>query len=61
MGHQGQVVDETFAGEVTVTARLPQERFAAFQASLREISRGTIEAQVMESSETTIMPLETGG
>jgi uncharacterized YigZ family protein len=61
MGHQGQVVDETFAGEVTVTARLPQERFAAFQASLREISRGTIEAQVMESSETTIMPLETEG
>jgi uncharacterized YigZ family protein len=55
----GQILDEAFAGEVTLSARLPQARLAKFQSDLRELSRGQIEAQVIESSESTIMPLET--
>jgi len=54
---QGQVLDEEFAAEVTVTARLPQEHLAGFQDGLRELSRGKIEATVIETNEATIMPL----
>lgn len=57
--HQGQILEEDFAGEVTVKARLPQERFPAFQEALQELSRGKIEPQVIASSEATIMPIET--
>ncbi len=57
--HQGQVLEETFAAQVTVTAQIPQRSFPAFQAGLRELSRGAIEPQIIASSESTIMPLET--
>ncbi len=54
---QGQVLDEEFAAEVTVTARLPQGHLAGFQDGLRELSRGKIEATVIETNEATIMPI----
>ena len=54
---QGQVLDEEFAAEVTVTARLPQEHLAGFQDGLRELSRGKIEATVIKTNEATIMPI----
>jgi uncharacterized YigZ family protein len=56
----GQILDEAFAGEVTLSVRLPQCRLAEFQETLRELSRGEIEGRVIESSESTIMPLEFG-
>lgn len=56
----GQVLEETFAGEVTLSVQLPQDRLSRFQSGLRELSRGQIEAQVIASSQSTIMPLETG-
>jgi uncharacterized YigZ family protein len=55
----GQVLDETFAGEVTLSVRLPQDRLTRFRSGLRELSRGQIEARVIASSQSTIMPLET--
>ncbi len=57
--HQGQVLDETFAAQVTLTARLPQDLLPKLQAALQEISRGTIEACVIGSSNSTIIPLQT--
>jgi uncharacterized YigZ family protein len=59
--YSGQILDEDFAGEVTLSVRLPQGRLAEFQEALRELSRGQIEAQVIESSESTIMPLDVNG
>ena len=56
--NSGQVLEEVFAGEVTLSARLPQARLAEFQEALSELSRGRIEAQVVASSESTIMLLE---
>lgn len=56
----GQILDEAFAGEVTLSVRLPQHRLAEFQETLRELSRGQIEGQIIESSQSTIMPLEVG-
>jgi uncharacterized YigZ family protein len=56
--NSGQVLEEVFAGEVTLSARLPQARLAEFQEALSELSRGRVEAQVVASSESTIMLLE---
>ncbi|MEA3339169.1 MAG: YigZ family protein [Chloroflexota bacterium] len=55
--HRGQVLDEEFAAEVTVTARLPQEHLAGFQDGLQELSRGKIKATVIETNEATIVPI----
>lgn len=55
--HQGRVLDETFAAEVTMTARLPQDRLPALQSDLQELSRGEVRAHVIESSDSTIVPL----
>ncbi|MGD8997862.1 MAG: YigZ family protein [Anaerolineae bacterium] len=55
--HQGETLDEAFAGEVKMTIRLPQDRLPDLQGALQELSRGRIEAEVIESSESTAMPL----
>jgi len=56
--HQGRVLDEAFAAQVTMTARVPQGRLAALQSALQEVSRGTLEAQIIGSSDSTIVPVE---
>jgi uncharacterized YigZ family protein len=57
--HHGQVLDEAFAADVTVTARFPVERLPPFQAALQELSSGAIEAEIVATDEATIMPLGT--
>jgi uncharacterized YigZ family protein len=65
--HGGQILEEEFAAEVTITARFPVERVAAFQATLQELStlalhasaRGnTVEATIVASDDATIMRLD---
>jgi uncharacterized YigZ family protein len=56
--HRGQVLDEDFAAEVTLTARFVLEQVAPFQAAIGEMSAGSLEAVVIETDEATIMPLE---
>jgi uncharacterized YigZ family protein len=56
--HRGEILGEDFAGQVTVTARFPAEHLPGFQAALQEISGGQIEAEVIETDEATIMPIE---
>ena len=55
--HLGQILDEEFAADVTVTARFPVERVPVFQDTLQEMSNGTIEAEIVHTDPTTIMPL----
>lgn len=55
--HRGQILDEAFAADVSVTARLPVELFPTFQAALQEMSHGSVEAVVAETNEDTILPL----
>jgi len=55
--HHGQILDEDFAADVTVTARFAIEHFPAFQSALRELSQGKIQAEIVESA-LTIMPLD---
>lgn len=56
-GHGGLMLEETFAADITLTVRFRAERFDAFAAALRELSRGNIEAVVVARDEATIMPL----
>jgi uncharacterized YigZ family protein len=55
--HLGQILEEEFAADVTVTARFPVERVPAFQDALQELSNGTIEARIISTDPATIMPL----
>jgi len=47
---------EEFAADVTITLRIPVEKFDAFQSDLRELSAGTIQAEAMEDAEA-IFPI----
>jgi uncharacterized YigZ family protein len=58
--HHGQILEEDFAADVTVTARFAVEHFPHFQANLQELSNGTVEAVIVETDGATIMPISTG-
>lgn len=47
--HHGQILDEDFAAEITLTARFPVENFQGFQAGLLELSNGKLQAEVIET------------
>ena len=53
----GKVLDEDFATEVTLTARLAVEHLPAFQSSLSELTSGKVQAEIVETSEI-LMPLK---
>lgn len=55
--HHGVILEETFAAEITLTARFRVEHFPDFAATLRELSHGAMEAVVVETNEATIMPI----
>ena len=55
--HHGEILDEEFATDVTVTARFPVEQVDGFQAALQEMSNGTLEAIIVQTDEATIMPI----
>lgn len=57
--HYGRILNEDFAADVTVTAQFTLERFPTFQEALRELSHGTLAAEIIETNEATIMPIET--
>ena len=55
----GKVMQEDFAAEVTMLAQFEMERFPIFQAALQDLSNGTLEADIVETNEATIMPILT--
>ncbi len=56
--YQGKIMDEDFAADVTITAQFAVAQFPDFQDALRELSSGTLEAEIVETDEATIMPLD---
>jgi uncharacterized YigZ family protein len=54
--HSGTVLDEEFAADVTLTARLRVEALPGFQASLSDLTKGKVQAEVV-STENILMPL----
>lgn len=50
--HQGgEILDEEFAGDITITMHFPVASFGMFQDELRELSSGKLNAEVIESKE----------
>lgn len=45
----GQVLDEDFAANVTLSARFPVENYADFQSALLELTNGTVKAEIIET------------
>lgn len=56
--HHGQVLDEDFGADVTVTARFAAWHLEPFQGALSELSRGSLHAEIIESNPETIMPMD---
>jgi uncharacterized YigZ family protein len=57
--HGGEILDEDFAADITLTLQFPVETFTAFQTQLREISAGKLQAEVIESKEIVVAQKET--
>jgi uncharacterized YigZ family protein len=53
--HKGLVLDETFAGDVTLTARLRVEDLSPFQAALNSLTRGSVQPEIIETGQV-LMP-----
>jgi len=52
--HNGAILSEDFAADVTMTLRFPQENYPLFQSALRELSSGSLQAEGIESSEMLV-------
>jgi uncharacterized YigZ family protein len=50
----GEILGEDFGADITMTLQFPVASFDAFQNGLRELSAGTLKAEVIESSETVV-------
>lgn len=50
----GTILDEEFAGDITMTMQFPMDSFTLFQGELREMSAGKLQAEIIESKETTV-------
>ncbi|GJM42218.1 MAG: YigZ family protein [Ardenticatenaceae bacterium] len=53
----GRILDEQFAADITMTMQFTVAKFPGFQDALRELSHGTLAAEIIETNEDTIMPL----
>lgn len=54
---RGRILDETFAADITLVVQFAVELFPGFQEALRELTHGTLEAEIVETNEETIMPI----
>jgi putative IMPACT (imprinted ancient) family translation regulator len=52
--HDGTILGEDFAADITMTLRFPLETFPAFQADLQQLSSGSLQAEIIETSEMLV-------
>ncbi len=52
--HHGEITDETFAADVTMTLRFPVDEFTSFQNALLELSAGSLQGEVIETTEMLV-------
>ena len=58
--YAGQILDEEFTADITMTLRFPSTKFPAFQSALKELSHGQLKAEIIESGES-ILPVQSKG
>jgi uncharacterized YigZ family protein len=49
---RGKILDEVFAGDITMSLRFPVDWFEVFQNGLREMSAGKLKAEIIESKQS---------
>jgi uncharacterized YigZ family protein len=52
--HNGAILGQEYAADVTMTLRFPLEDYPAFQADLRELSSGSLQAESIETGEMLV-------
>lgn len=52
--HHGEITNETFATDVTMTLRFPVDEFTSFQNALLELSAGSLQGEVIETTEMLV-------
>jgi putative IMPACT (imprinted ancient) family translation regulator len=52
--HHGNILDEEFAADVTMTLRVPIENAPGLQADLSELSAGTLRIEPIETTEVLL-------
>lgn len=53
-GGNGRLLEEEFAADITLTAQFTIEQFPPFQEALREMTHGTLSAEIIETSEEIV-------
>lgn len=56
--HGGKIEEEIFAADVTLVIQFVVERFEPFQKELNELTHGSLEAEIIEKNEATIMRMD---
>lgn len=54
--HNGQILEEEFAADITLTLRFPVESLPGFQGDLQELSAGKLQAEIIETG-VMLMPI----
>jgi uncharacterized YigZ family protein len=54
----GRVLEETFAADITLAIQFTVEQFPVFQEALQELSHGSLTAEIIETNEDTIFPID---
>jgi uncharacterized YigZ family protein len=49
-GYDGRILEEAFAADITLTAQFTVQQFPAFQDALRELSHGSVAAEIVETT-----------
>jgi uncharacterized YigZ family protein len=52
--HAGTILGEDFAADITMTMRFPLENFRAFQTDLQQLSSGSLQAEIIETSDILV-------
>jgi len=55
--HQGQLISQEFAAEVSLVARLAVDDFDVVQSALRDASNGLLQIDILETNPNTLLPL----
>jgi uncharacterized YigZ family protein len=53
----GLIVDRTFSADVRLIVQFPSDQLHDFQQALQELSRGRLQADILEEDQTVIAPL----
>jgi uncharacterized YigZ family protein len=55
--HHGQLLDEDFAGDITLTVRFRLGEVSTFQTALMELTHGTLTGEIVTTEPDTIFPV----